>query len=130
MDPRTTDKRIVDFGLTSVQFVLASGLALVFFIALINVVVVQYGRGSMRSALDQGARIGATSRSTADCEQRVESVVATLLSGSIGDTVVFGCRVDGQVMVAAASMTIESWTPFTWDFTITQEATSAMEPDV
>jgi hypothetical protein len=117
-------------GLTSVQFLLASGLALIFFVALANVVIVQYAKGSLRSALDQGVRTGAVTRSIGDCEERVSAVLDGLLSGSIGDTIRFECRVDGLAMAASASLTVESWTPFTGDFPVQIEAAATLEPDV
>ena len=49
MDPLSVDRRLNDRGITSVQFLLASGLGMLLFLALANLVVVQYGRGALRS---------------------------------------------------------------------------------
>lgn len=130
MDSRIIDRRLNERGLTSIQFVLASGVALIFFVALANVVVVQYARGSMRSALDQGVRAGAVTGSVSECEQRVGEVFDGLLSGSIGETLSYECLVDGAVIAATASLTVDSWTPFTTDFAVELEATATLEPDV
>ncbi len=130
MDPRIPNRRLNERGLSSVQFVLASGLALIFFVALANIVVVQYAKGSMRSALDQGVRAGAVTGSVVDCERRVAEVFNSLLSGSIGDTIAYECRVEGVLMTATASLTVDSWTPFTADFDVELEATATREPDV
>ncbi len=129
MDPRILDRRLNERGLSSVQFVLAAGLALIFFVALANMVVVQYARGSMRSALDQGVRAGAVNSSVVECEQRVGEVFEGLLSGSIGDTISYQCRVEGALITATASLTVDSWTPFTGDFAVELEASATREPD-
>lgn len=130
MDSRIVDRRLSERGLSSVQFVLAAGLALIFFVALANVVVVQYARGSMRSALDQGVRAGVVNSSVFECEQRVGEVFEGLLSGSIGETISYKCLVEGAVMTATASLTVDSWTPFTTDFAVELEASATREPDV
>lgn len=130
MDARATDRRLTDRGFSSIQFLLASGLALVFFLALANVVVVQYARGSVRSALDQGVRAGAINRSVDACEARVAEVVDGLLGGTIGDSLAFECRVSGGMMVATGSVSVQSWTPFTGDYSVSLEAGAVLEPDV
>lgn len=109
---------------------IASGLALVFFMALANLVVVQYARGSMRSALDQGVRAGVVNRSVDACEERIHDVAGELIGGTIGDTLSFDCEVRGTMMTAVGSLIVESWTPFTTDFDVTVEAGAALEPDV
>jgi len=65
VDSIPAHRRLNERGVTSGQFLLASALALLLFLALANLVVVQYGRGAVRSALDQGARVGAISSSVA-----------------------------------------------------------------
>lgn len=129
MDARPITRRLSDRGLSSVQFLLASGLALIFFAALANVVVVQYARGSMRSALDQGVRAGVVNHSVSACESRIQSVAGGLIGGTIGDTLTFRCQVKGPMMVAEGSLTVESWTLFTTDFHVTVEAGAALEPE-
>ena len=46
-------------GMATPQFVLASGLALLLFVAFANLIVFQYGRGVVRAALDEGVRAAA-----------------------------------------------------------------------
>jgi hypothetical protein len=99
------------------------------FVALANVVVVQYARGSLRSALDQGVRAGAVHRATSACEERIEVVLADLLAGRVGDTVDYQCSVVGGLMTATASAIVQSWTPLTGDFSLALTAQAAMEPD-
>lgn len=128
MDARTAPRRLEDAGFTSVQFVLASALALVFFVALANVVVVQYARGAVRSALDQGVRTGSINQSPELCEARVAAVLSDLLDGRIGDSVAYRCVVDGELMKATASFTVEAWTFMSGDYSLQLNAEATLEP--
>lgn len=122
MDTTRTDR-----GVSSVQFVLASALALVLFLALANLVVVQYGRGAVRSALEQGARAGSTS-GTAACEATARQVIADLMGGRMSDGLVLDCVVEGGAVVSSASVSFDSWTPLTPDFAFELTATAVVEP--
>ena len=107
---------------------MAAALSLILFLALANLVVVQYGRGAIRSALDQGARAGAIARSEQVCEATAEDVLAQLLGGRMGDTVSLGCASQGELMSASATAVFESWTPMTGDFEVRVSGESALEP--
>jgi hypothetical protein len=126
VDPRTTT-RLGDRGVSSVQFVLASALAMVLFLALANIVVVQYGKGAIRSALEQGARAGTTA-GVAACEERAAQVVDDLLGGRMSDGLVLSCSLSGGSMVATASAAFESWTPLTPDFSFSLSSAAVVEP--
>jgi hypothetical protein len=130
MDPHRADRRLSERGVSSVQFLLASGLGLLLFVAVANLVVVQYGRGAIRSALDQGARVGAVSASAAECQQRIEDVLGQLLGGRMGDGVVSSCAVGPTVVTASGRGVFVSWTPFSSDFMIemTAQATRELPP--
>ncbi|HEU4916777.1 MAG TPA: hypothetical protein VFV13_09480 [Acidimicrobiia bacterium] len=119
-----------DRGVSSVQFLVASGLALVLFLTMANLVVVQYGRGALRSALDQGARAGAVSSSPHDCADRIEHVLSQLLGGRMGDSVAAECVVGPVLVTASGRAVFDSWTPFTTDFVIelTAQATREVPP--
>jgi hypothetical protein len=112
---------------SSVQFVLAAALALVLFLALANLVVVQYGKGAIRSALEQGARAGTTGGVPA-CERATAEVVAGLLGGRMSQGLSHGCVVTGDSVVADASVTFQSWTPFMPDFEVSLSAVAVLEP--
>ena len=127
MDERRITRRLTDRGVSSVQFLLASVLSLVLFLAFANVVVVQYGRGAMRSALDQGARAGAISGSSADCEDRAGEVIGQLLGGRMSDGMTINCGVSGNVMVARADGVFQTWTPLAPDFAVTVISEAALE---
>ena len=127
MDTGISDQRLSERGFTSLQFLVASSLALVVFAVLANVVVVQYSRGAMRSALDQGVRAGSIVGTEEACEDRVSQVLGDLLGGTIGDNVGFDCLLAGPVMRATGELLVSSWTPFTPDFDLELSAEAALE---
>lgn len=106
------------------QFVLASALGLLVFLMMANLVVVQYGRGAIRSAVEQGARAGAISGDAHDCVSKADAVVRQLLGGRMSDGLDLVCTATGSAMVASAAATFDSWLPVTPDFdvAITSEA--------
>jgi hypothetical protein len=130
VDSFPADRGLTDRGVSSVQFLLASGLGLLVFLAMANLVVAQYGRGALRSALDQGARAGAISSSPEDCVDRIEGVLSQLLGGRMGDSVVAGCVVGPGVVTASGRAVFDSWTPFATDFVVEMvaQATREMPP--
>lgn len=127
MDKGTADRRLADRGISSVEFLLASALALVLFLAFANLVVVQYGRGALRSALDQGARAGSLAGSTLQCESAAWDVVGQLLGGRMSDDVVLRCESVGGLMVATGSAVFESWTPLAPDFAFSLRSEAVVE---
>ncbi|CAN5851756.1 hypothetical protein BH23ACT4_BH23ACT4_06560 [soil metagenome] len=129
MDTGISHRRLSERGFTSLQFLIASSLALVVFAVLANMVVVQYSRGAMRSALDQGARAGSIAGTEEACEDRVSQVLAELLGGSIGESASFDCLVAGPVIRATGELVVSSWTPFTADFDLQLSAEASLEND-
>ena len=127
MDQSAVARGVGDRGVSSVQFVLASALALLLFFALANLVVVQYGRGVIRSALEQGARAG-TVGGVERCEDTVQVVIQNLLGGRMSDDLILGCSVAGATVLAEASVTFDSWTPLTPDFPISMATRAVVEP--
>lgn len=101
---------------------------MVVFLALANLVVVQYGRGAIRSALDQGARAGALTGSTQACEEAASDVLRQLLGGRMGDAVTLGCVARAGMMTAAARATFESWTAWGASFEVSVSGEAALEP--
>lgn len=98
------------------------------FLAFANVVVIQYGRGAIQSALDQGARAGSVTRSADICEAVAEDVLSQLLGGVMGDAVDLACTTSGGVVVASATAVFEGWTPIVPDFVVALESTAVVEP--
>jgi hypothetical protein len=103
-------------------------MALLVFLALANLVVVQYGRGALRSALEQGARVGAVSGSLVECEARARDVLAELMGGRMSEGLALACATDGERVVAEASVTFESWTVLAPDFDVSMSSEAVVEP--
>lgn len=114
-------------GVTSVQFVLASALALVLFVTLANLVVFQYGRGALRSALEQGARAGSVRGETA-CEATAVAVLDDLLGGRMSDGLVVSCTGSPAGVEARGSARFASWTPLMPDLDVALVARAVAEP--
>ncbi len=129
MDQGTASRRLNEEGVSSVQFVLASAMALLLFLAFANLVVVQYGRGVMRSALEQGVRAGSVSRSAHECEAKAAEVVAQLMGGRMSDGLVVSCVVEADRVLASATAIFESWTVLTPDFRTSLSAEATLEWD-
>lgn len=127
MDPFPTTQRIGDRGVSSAQFVLASALSLILFVMLANLVVVQYGRGAIRSALEQGARSGSVSGVGA-CHEVASGVVQDLLGGRLSDDLVITCEVIGTTIEAHASARFETWIPLVPDYEFSLVAVAVAEP--
>jgi hypothetical protein len=127
MGANTIDRRLTDRGVTSIQFLLASALGLLLFFTMANLVVVQYGRGAVRSALDQGARVGAITGTAGACEAKVAEVLDQLLAGTMGEGVSSRCTVGSATVEARAEAIFPSWTPMVGDFVIDIRARAALE---
>lgn len=88
-------------------------LTLVLLLAMANLVAMQYGRGAIRTAVDEGSRYGAfLGNSTLDCKQRADAVLRGdhgLLRGTLGDSIAVTCEVDVDVMRATAVGTFDWW---------------------
>jgi hypothetical protein len=108
-------------GMITIQYVAATALSLLVFVALANFVVDVYARGVVRSAIDEGARAGAAvDTSPADCERRARDVLANLLAGAAGRSVEVSCREVDRTMHARARVVLPGWIPGVpaWTFTI------------
>ena len=63
---------------------LATGIVLLLVAQILNVVVFTYGKGTVRTALDEAARAGARSDSVAVCQATADQVMDDLLGGALG----------------------------------------------
>ncbi len=112
-----------DDGLTTVSFVLAVALSLLIFTGLANVIVVQYARGVVRSALDEAVRDGSRADASVDvCVATAEAWMDDLLGGSLGDGVDTSCYLRGEEIVASADLRFESWFPGVPEWGFSMEA--------
>lgn len=116
-------------GVSSAQFVLGAALALLLFVSLANLVVVQYGRGAIRSALEQGVRAGSVTRSEAICETTARGVADQLLGGRMSDRLEVRCVFGADGMAASARAVFESWTLLTPDFEVELATSAFLEPE-
>lgn len=124
---RNRRQRRDDRGTTTAA-VAAIGLAIVALLVLTNVLVYQYGRGAVRSAVDQAARAGSrASGSEAACEQRAQQALDALVGGPLGDDITITCSDDGTHVTASATGTFHGWLDLVPDWTWSIEATVAKE---
>ena len=118
-----------DAGVSSAQFVLGAALAMLLFVSLANLMVVQYGRGAIRSGLEQGVRAGSVARSEAVCEATARGVVQQLLGGRMSDGLEVRCVSDAGGIAASARVVFRSWTALTPDFELELATEALLEPE-
>lgn len=112
--------------MATVQVVAAVGLAMVVFVLMANLLVIQYGRGVVRAAVDEGARVGSHT-GVEGCRQRVEEVMGQLLGGPFGHGVSVGCRESGGLVQVVAEGTLPGWLPGIPDIGVAAEARAPRE---
>jgi hypothetical protein len=119
-------------GLSTIQYVAATGLSLVIFVILANVVVDLYARGAVRAAVDEAARAGAPIDTSIDaCERRASDVLDHLLGGQMRAGVQVECTDGVDTVRAHAHVVLPSWFPAVipdWTFSITGSAVKEREP--
>ena len=99
-------------GFTTVQYVVASGLSLVLFVLLANVLVDMYQRGAVRDALDEGVRAAVPAGTGPhECESRARDVVRDIAGGSLLRVESLDCERRGDRVVAQARVSLRSWLP-------------------
>lgn len=118
-----TDER----GMTTLPTVAAASLALVMFVLLANLVLVQYARGVSRTAVDEAVRRAAVAVDpSATCAAALTEVLSDLLGGSFGAGLQPACRVSDDVVVASVSGSLPGILPITPDFDVTAEASALL----
>lgn len=125
MRPKLVARLVDESGSAAPAYVFAVGLSLIFFVLLVQFVVWQYGRGVVRAALDEGARVGAPAEAdVGDCEMRAVNVLTDLLGGAMGDEVAVRCTQAGSQVVAEATVTFRAWLPPSpdWSFRVAASA--------
>ena len=101
-----------DDGFLTTQFVVAVALSLLVLVLIANVILVQYARGVVRAAAEEGAQAGSRLTATeADCRARADEVLAGLLGGSMGDTVSVACTVGPTQVAATVQYSFTPWLP-------------------
>ena len=121
-----------DSGMTTLQFVVATAMALVVFVMLANFVVDLYARGAIRAAVDEGARSGAPIDSSAgECRRRANDALDDLIGGTMRSGVRVDCVEDSGTMRAHATVVLHGWLPGIvpdWSFVLTGTAVKEREP--
>lgn len=117
-------------GMTTVQYAAATGLSLVVFVMLANLIVFLYARGVVRAAVDEAARTGGRAgATTAECEARARDVVDDLAGGGLAEIRV-SCEAAEAVMRSRAEVTLFGWLPGIvpdWSFTLTGQSVKERE---
>ena len=105
----------------------SAGIALVFFVTLVDLVLVQYARGIAQLAVDEAVRVGRTD-ATAEgrCRAVGEEIMADLLGGPIGADLAFECDVQGSRVVAIVDGTLRAISPLMPDVGIRRTARAAV----
>lgn len=119
-------------GFVTVQYVWVIATSLVVFTLVANVVLVQYGRAVVRSALDDGVRAGSRVTSSAAaaelaCEATAHATRRDLLGGSLGEGVAIDCLPAAGEMRAVATSVFASWFPAVPDWVFTDRAVAVQE---
>lgn len=118
--------------MTTVQYVVATGLSLLVLVTMANFVVDLYARGVVRAAVDEGARAGAPiDASAGECAQRSHEVVVSLLGGAMGESVGVSCHTTGSTVSAHAEVRFAGWIPLLvpdWTFTLDATANKEQAP--
>lgn len=110
------------------SYTVATAVAMLLFVLLLNVTVAWYGRGVVRAALDEGVRAAARADGSLDaCRQHVGRVVDQLLGGAFTQGVDWECATDGGQVNAVATVTVAGWLGVP-DWTFDLAATAAREP--
>lgn len=126
------DRPLPEAGFVTVQYVWVIATSLVLFTLVANVVLVQYGRAVVRSALDDGVRAGArVISSPADaelaCESTADATRRDLLGGGLGDGIAIDCVPAASEMRAVATSVFASWFPGVPDWSFTDRAVAVQE---
>ena len=102
------------------------GVVLVLLAQILNVVVFTYGKGTVRTALDEAARAGARD-GLAACEATADQVIGELLGGALGADVQISCSDAGRRIVATADVHFDGWLTSLADYDGTFSASAAKE---
>ena len=121
-------RRTGDRGAATVVVVLLAGMLFYGFLAFTNFVIYQYGRGVVRSAVDQAAQAGSrASASTDTCQARADEALDNLAGGTLGDNITVSCADNGQFVTATATATFSSLLDVIPDYSFTVDAVATKE---
>jgi hypothetical protein len=114
----TTTRSGGERGFATVEYLAAVALSLLFLVLIINFLVVQYARGVLRAAVDEGVRDASryfegedTVAVAARCEQRGQEVLRNLLGGQMGRGLSIRCTVNETTVAASIDARFKAWLP-------------------
>jgi len=121
-------EQVRDRGMATVSLIVASGIMLLILTGILQVITFQYGKGTVRAALDEGARAGSRSiQAVATCQARAADVLSDLLGGPMGDGVSVVCTDAGERVVATATVHFDGWFGRLTGYDATLTASAAKE---
>ena len=126
--PLTRRHRHDDTGATFIALVVATGIVLILLTGIIQVIIFQYGKGTVRAALDEAAHAGSRSPTSVDtCQTRAANVLADLLGGDMGKGVQVTCVDAGDHIVVTAHIHFSGWFGSLTDYDTTLTASATKE---
>lgn len=104
-------------GFVSIEMTVAFAFSLILLTGLTNLILVQYGRGIERAAVDESARAGArvvdndptNTKALAACKQRQDDVLKGL--GKLATVDTTSCNVVGGFVQSNVQVTFDAWLP-------------------
>jgi flagellar basal body-associated protein FliL len=112
---RTFRQRGDEQGSAALIIMLAMLVVVVAFMAGANLVVFEYGQGTVRTAVDEAARAGSQQLAPGGpigaCQAKAAEVMANLLPGPFGRGVTITCTQSGNDVVATATGRFPGWLP-------------------
>ena len=115
-------------GYVTVEFVAVVAFSLLLLVMLANLIVIQYGRGVLRAAAEEGAQTGSRLfAGVAECEQRASEVITAGLGGPMGDGVAVSCATGSGTIVATVIYSFEPWLPLVPVFSGSEESVAVKE---
>ena len=107
-----------------------AALSMAFMALLLYLIALQYARGVLRSALDEGVRVGAPAAATeTDCLHATGRVLSDLMGGPLGTDVTIQCVFVDEHVVASAHGAFSGWFPGVPDLSFQLEVAGIKESD-
>lgn len=107
----------------TIAVVAAAGLAMVFFVALVDLVLIQYARGISQMAVDEAVREASVAVVPDErCRSAGSEILGDLLGGPIGADLELRCETDASQVTAIVDGRLRVMSPFVPDVRIEHRA--------
>jgi hypothetical protein len=114
-------------GTATLPTVVAASFALVIFVLLAQLVLVQYARGVSRTAVDEAVRRASVAAEPSPaCAAALGEVLSDLLGGAFGAGLEPTCRVSDGVVTASITGALPAILPVTPEFGVRAEASAVI----